>query len=214
MTSGRSPHLVALGDSMALGRNDPEPRGGWRGWAPRLALNLGISRDAVVNTAAEGAVVADVVKHQIPGLTGTRPEVVAFSCGMNDVMGGTAPQEVARDLDALLSWAAGTGAVVVTTALLPCWDRLPLSRVRRSRLREVVARFNQDLAATALRYDAQCLDPAGLPATADPAMWSRDGIHLSPSGHQVIAEEFTRLVRKRLPLEASTRLSLGLGLGD
>ncbi|NGO66949.1 SGNH/GDSL hydrolase family protein [Streptomyces boncukensis] len=206
------PRLVALGDSMTQGRDDPAPGGGWRGWVPRLARQLGIPRDTVANTAAEGATAADVVERQIPRVRNARPGIVAFICGMNDITGSGDAAESKRGCEALLSWAAGTGALVLTSGVVPCWEKLPVSRVRRSRLQRDVARFNHDLAALAAAHGASCLDPAVLPEARDPAMWAGDGIHLSPLGHQVIAREFTRLVRQRLPLEASARLSLGLGL--
>ncbi|GAB2875275.1 GDSL-type esterase/lipase family protein [Streptomyces mayteni] len=208
-----SPLLVALGDSMVCGREDPDPAGGWYGWVARLARHLGIPRDRVANTAVEGALAVDVVNDQVRLVRDVRPRLVAFSCGMNDVTGGTDPEVVSRAMETLLTWATGTDALVLTTGLLPCWSKMRISRIRRARLEGAVARFNEELAArAAARHGVLCLDPTTLPGVSDPGMWAADGIHLSPSGHEAVAQGFARLARRRLPLETSGRLSLGLGM--
>lgn len=209
------PLLVALGDSMACGREDPDPgsAGGWCGWVVRLARHLGMARDRVVNTAVDGALLADVVAGQIPQVRDARPRIVAFSCGMNDITGGTSPQLVSRAAETLLTWATGTGALVLTTGVLPCWSKVPISRIRRTRLAGVVARFNEELTTLAVRHGAFCLEPTALPGVDDPDLWAADGIHLSPRGHEVIAQEFARLARERLPPAASVRFVPGPGAG-
>lgn len=211
MTIPDNPRMVALGDSMTLGRDDQNPEGGWLGWVPRLALMLGIPGEHVANTAAEGAVAADLAARQIPLVRDARPEIVAVGCGMNDVIGGFSPDQATQELDNAFTWATSTGALVVTTTLLPRWEKLPISRLRRTRLGRELDIFNDLLRSLAGRHDALCLEPASLPEVSDPGHWSSDGIHLSSSGHRVIAEGMGKLVRSRAPLEVTTRISLGLG---
>jgi lysophospholipase L1-like esterase len=184
-----------MGDSMTLGRDDLGSGGQWLGWVPRLAARLGIATDQVTNTASEGALIRQMAEVQVPLVSGAKPEVVAFGCGMNDVIAGSSPVEVARGLDEVITWAIGTGAVVVTTTILPCWDKLRISRVRRARLEREVGRFNDTLRSRAGSYGAHCLEAAELPGATDPRMWSEDGIHLSRPGHVAMAEGMARLVR-------------------
>ena len=204
------PLLVALGDSITVGREDRGAQG-WHGWVPRLAARLGIPAARVLNVAEEGAHVEDVVTGQVARLAGVAPDVIGFCCGLNDILDGTAPDKTARYLSELLEWTAGTGAVVVTTAVQPCWERIPLSRVRRERLQREVADYNELLRKLSARHGASCLDPLTLSAANDPDSWAADGMHLSAAGHDAVAGALALLARARLPMEVSARISLGLG---
>lgn len=213
MTFPASPYLVAMGDSMTLGREDPGPSGtGWLGWVPRLAGRLGIPADRVVNTAAEGATAAHVADIQLPLLSGLAPHVIAFSCGMNDVIRGYHPDDFTRALETILGWASGAGTLTLTTALLPpCWSKLRVSRIRRARLERDVLHLNEQLRHLAAAHDTACLDPAELPDARSPAMWADDGVHLSARGHAALAKAMASLARPRMPLDIAWGLKLGLG---
>src|SRR5690242_21791321 len=76
--------FAALGDSITLGVGDPAPGGGWRGWAALLADGLPGGR--LVNLAANGALVADVERTQLPRALELRPDVASIVVGVNDIL--------------------------------------------------------------------------------------------------------------------------------
>ena len=102
--------LVVLGDSLAEGRDDPDPAGGWIGWAGRLAGTLDLDRDQVVNRGEPGATAAEVVRAQLPAVRGLRPRLVVLNCGMNDAVNGFDRLQVATDLGEIFGWIRSAGA--------------------------------------------------------------------------------------------------------
>ncbi len=70
---GDGPVMLVLGDSVAEGQDDPDPAGGWLGWAGRLAAHLGVPRESMLNTSDPGATVEDVVRDQLPTVRRLQP---------------------------------------------------------------------------------------------------------------------------------------------
>lgn len=135
--------LVALGDSLALGLGAMHPE---HSWAGRLADHLEATRHArvrVVNLAATGATVADVLRTQMPAVPAeafTDPRAtVALTVGTNDAS-DTEPEVFRAQLTELCA-ALPDGALV---ADVPDFQRGP-DRSGGARLsavaREVVAGF-------------------------------------------------------------------------
>ena len=56
--------IVTLGDSITLGMGDPDPSGGWRGWARHLAS--GLPDPELHNLAVLGAQAKHVERDQLP----------------------------------------------------------------------------------------------------------------------------------------------------
>lgn len=106
--AGRHGHMVVLGDSVAQGCDDPDPAGGWIGWAGRLADHLHIPREHVVNAAQRGAALADVAQHQLPAVRHLRPAIVLLNCGMNDALHGFDAGLLDNHLDKIFSWVKDT----------------------------------------------------------------------------------------------------------
>jgi lysophospholipase L1-like esterase len=182
--------LVVLGDSVAEGRDDPDPAGGWLGWAGRLARRLGVASGDVLNVSDAGATIEDVVREQLPAVRAVRPRLAVLGCGMNDALNGFEPAAAGARLDEVHGWArdAGAGLLAIPVPRPPLLERSPISQFRKKRVLQRITLFNAELERAA--HDFGMAFPARESVTkiADPAMWSADGIHLSPAGHDYVAE--------------------------
>lgn len=117
---GGGPVMVVLGDSVAEGQNDPDPAGGWLGWAGRLAHELGVSREETLNVSDPGATIEDVARTQLPAVRELRPALVVLGCGMNDALRGFERAAAAARLDEVFAWARSRGAISLA---IPCRGR-------------------------------------------------------------------------------------------
>ncbi|MFZ2047152.1 MAG: SGNH/GDSL hydrolase family protein, partial [Trebonia sp.] len=178
--------IVTLGDSSTLGMGDPDPSGGWRGWARHLAT--GLPDPELHNLAVLGAQAKHVERDQLPAALQLRPDVASVVVGINDTLrAGFDPvgtgQAAARTVAAL---QAG-GATVLTMRLpdparmfgLPAGLARPLSR----RMHAV----NTELDKVAARYGTLHWDAARDPETYERRNWSVDRLHPNERGHRLIA---------------------------
>ena len=76
--------IVTLGDSITLGMGDPDPSGGWRGWARHLAA--GLPDPELHNLAVLGAQAKHVERDQLPAALQLRPDVASVVVGINDTL--------------------------------------------------------------------------------------------------------------------------------
>ena len=76
--------IVTLGDSITLGMGDPDPSGGWRGWARHLAS--GLPDPELHNLAVLGAQAKHVERDQLPAALELRPDVATVVVGINDTL--------------------------------------------------------------------------------------------------------------------------------
>lgn len=189
------PALVVLGDSVAEGQDDPDPAGGWLGWAGRLAAHLGIPRELMLNASDLGATVEDVVRDQLPAVRHLRPDLVVLGCGMNDALRGFERPAAARRLDELFGWARGRGAVALAIPVPrpPLLDLSPISQFRKKRTVQRIHDFNAELDRVSRDHGMAFPDPETVAKVADRAMWSPDGIHLNPDGHAYVAEVIAQI---------------------
>ncbi|GAA2433109.1 hypothetical protein GCM10010191_53990 [Actinomadura vinacea] len=192
--------LVVLGDSLAEGRDDPDPSGGWLGWAGRLAGNLDLSRDRVANLGGAGATVARVAGAQLPQVRALTPRLVVLNCGMNDVVNGFDRTEVAAQLAEIFGWARSAGAVGVAAPVPrpPLLERSIISNFRRKRILERLLEFNAELRRSARAYAVEFVEPDAVPRVSDPSLWAFDGIHLNSDGHAYVADVITQITRNLL----------------
>ena len=178
---------TALGDSFTEGLDDPGPGGAFAGWADRLAGLLagqcppGEFRYA--NLAVRGRLLDQIVAEQVPEIRRTRPDLVSFCAGGNDILRpGSDPDEVAERFEAavleLRQWA---GTVLICTG----FDTRALPVLRH--LRGRIATYNGHLRAIADRNDCAVADLWSLRAMRDRRAWSEDRLHLSPEAHQRVA---------------------------
>jgi lysophospholipase L1-like esterase len=192
--------MLVLGDSVAEGQDDPDPAGGWLGWAGRLAAHLGVPRESMLNTSDPGATVEDVVRDQLPAVRRLRPALVVLGCGMNDALRGFEPAAAARRLDELFGWARGQGAVVLAIPVPrpPLLEVSPISQFRKKRTVQRIHDFNVELDRASRDFEMAFPERETVAKVADPAMWSSDGIHLNPRGHAYVAEVIAEIARSLL----------------
>lgn len=169
------PKVVFLGDSLSAGihlaEEDAFPAVLQRKLAARGApfrlVNAGVSGD----TTAGGL-------RRIDWLLKQEPAIVVVELGGNDGMRGIAPREVERNLRGILEKIAASGARALLLGI-----RIPPS---------FGAEHTEDFAAV---YDrlARELDVAYVPffmkgVAAVPALNLEDGIHPTPEGHALLAD--------------------------
>jgi len=86
--------FVAIGDSFTEGLEDPDPGGGFRGWADRVAGVLSAQRPGFryANLAIRGKLLGEVVAEQLPRAVELAPDLVSLAAGGNDILRRRAAQ--------------------------------------------------------------------------------------------------------------------------
>lgn len=192
--------MVILGDSLAEGRDDPDPAGGWLGWAGRLAGHLELPRGHVANVAKPGATAADVAREQLPRVRHLRPSLVLINCGMNDVLNGFERSDVARRLEEIFGWAWARGAAAIAAPVPhpPLLEQAPMSEFRKKRMLQRIHDVNEELSRSARVFGMTFIEQDSVPGVSDPSLWSADGIHLNSAGHAYVAEVIEQITRSLL----------------
>lgn len=163
--AGAHRRVLVVGDSTGVGTGASHAGDSLAG---RLASDFPAVE--IVNRACNGAKTRDALRQLADD--GGRYDVVLIHVGGNDILRGTPCAELARDVDALLAQACGTGAKVLVTStpnvgLCPAFFA-PLSWWLTRRSRQVRDLFT----ATAQRHGAHYADFFH-PRSRDP--FSRDG---------------------------------------
>ncbi len=178
---------IAMGDSFTEGIGDPEPSspGGHRGWADRLAEELGRGQEdfRYANLAIRGRVLQQILDGQLEPALALKPDLVSISAGGNDLIRpGSDPDALAGQLDAAVGRLAGAGATVLLFNG-PDIGTTPVLGMVRGR----VAIYNENLRIIASRHDAVVADMWSMRELKDPRMWAGDRLHFSALGHHTIA---------------------------
>jgi lysophospholipase L1-like esterase len=175
--------FVAIGDSFTEGLDDLRPDGTPRGWADRVAENLGAGDPAFryANLAVRGKLLDQIVDDQLPTAERLRPDLVAFCAGGNDIIRFACDtDDLARRFDAALERVTATGAEVLVFTGFDLGRMHPLIR----RLRGRVACYNELMRASAERHGSTVVDLWGMAPLADPRTWGNDRLHLTTEGHK------------------------------
>lgn len=196
--SARFTRYVAVGDSFTEGLEDVGPDGAYRGWADLVARHLAHQQSnfEYANLAVRGRRLAHVAAVQVPAALRMSPDLVTFAAGGNDVirlhcdtkaLGALARRSIAR--------VAASGAAVIVFAGFNPARRIPMSRIPTRR----AAEYNDDLRAAADETGAVLIDLWDCEELYDDTCWAPDRLHLSSTGHVLIA----RTVLQALGMEAS-----------
>ena len=183
----RFTRYVAIGDSTVEGLDDPDGRGGYRGWADRLAQKLAAEQGSVryANLAIRGRTTRQIRRQQLDAAVAMLPDLVAVVSGTNDLLRPRFdPLALRDDVEAMQSALTGTGATVITFTLPDLGDVMPLARLVRSRL----LTMNEIIRQAGARTGAIVCDFAAFPVSSDPRLWSDDRLHANTAGHARIAE--------------------------
>lgn len=178
---------VAIGDSTVEGLDDPDGRGGYRGWANRLAERLAAEQGSVLyaNLAVRGRTTRQIREEQLAPALAMRPDLAAVVSGTNDLLRRQFdPVALKRDIEAMQGALIDGGARVITFTLPDLSHVMPLARIFRTRL----PLMNQAIRDAAAGTGAIVCDFATYPVASDPRLWSDDRLHANAAGHARIAE--------------------------
>jgi lysophospholipase L1-like esterase len=179
--------FVAIGDSTVEGLDDPDGRGGYRGWANRLAERLARDQGSVqyANLGIRGRTTRQVREEQLARAVAMQPDLVAVVSGTNDLLRRHFDAAaLLADIEAMQSALAGAGATVITFTLPDLGDIMPIARLVRSRLHLM----NDAIRTACASTGAIVCDFASYPVASDPRLWSDDRLHANTPGHARIAD--------------------------
>lgn len=187
MPGRRYERYVAIGDSTSEGLDDPDDRGGYRGWANRLAERLADLQGGVLyaNLAVRGRTTRQVREEQLAPAMAMRPDLATVVAGTNDVLRRRFDAAAFRsDLEVMQKTLVDGGATVLTFTLPDLTPVMPLARILRSRVAELAEATREACAHSG----AIVCDLAAHPVCSDPRLWSDDRLHANSAGHARIAD--------------------------
>jgi len=196
VTFPRFARYVALGDSTVEGLDDPDGRGGYRGWANRLAERIAREQGDLLyaNLAVRGLKTREVLDEQLGPALEMKPDLAIVVSGTNDILRPRFDAEhAAHDLERMQRALIEQGATVVSFTLPDLTPVMPLARPIRERIR----RFAAALVAAGDRSGARVIDFTAHPVASDPRLWSEDRLHANALGHARIAEALAEVLGLR-----------------
>jgi len=182
----RYERYVAIGDSSTEGLIDPDGRGGFRGWANRLAEHLARAQGRVLyaNLGIRGKRTRQIRHEQLPAALAMRPDLVTLFSGTNDVLTRRFEADaLGRDVEAIHRELIGAGATLVTFTLPDLTPLMPIGRLIAPRIRAL----NDVLRAVARTTGATLVDFAAHAVASDARLWNEDRLHANAIGHERIA---------------------------
>lgn len=177
---------VAIGDSTTEGLDDPDDRGGFRGWANRLAERLAVEQGRVLyaNLAVRGLTTRRIRETQLAPALAMRPDLATVVSGTNDLLSFRFDASVfAREVEAMQRPLRDAGATILTFTLPDVSRLIPWVRPLRSRLLAMNAALRSVSASTGTIL----VDFAAHESATDPRFWSDDRLHANALGHERIA---------------------------
>ena len=178
---------VAIGDSSTEGLDDPDGKGGYRGWANRLAARVAAAQSSPLlyaNLAIRGRSTRRIREEQLEAAVAMQPDLVTLFTGTNDVVRPRFdPSAVGRDVEFMQRRLIETGAVVLGFTLPDLSIVLPIARPIAGRVRAL----NDALRDAAASSGAILVDFARHSVGSDPRLWGEDRLHANSAGHERIA---------------------------
>ena len=189
----RFSRYVALGDSTTEGLEDPDGRGGYRGWADRFAEHVASVHPglAYANLAVRGMFASEIEATQLAPALAMTPDLATVVAGMNDLLRRDFdPLRVAGHVGTMVRELVAIGATTITFTIPDVSRRMRLGR----RLSERTLAMNAEIRRLAALHGAIVLDLASYELSSDPRMWAVDRLHGNPAGHAQIAGELAHLL--------------------
>jgi lysophospholipase L1-like esterase len=189
----RFERYVAIGDSTTEGLDDPDGRGGYRGWANRLAEQVAAALGPLLyaNLAIRGQVARQIREQQLERAAAMRPDLATVVAGMNDlVRGHFDAAAVGAQVEHMQRTLAEGGATVLTFTLPDLTRVMPLARPLAKR----TLALNEALRRASARSGATLVDLAAHEFASDPRLWSSDRFHANALGHARIAAALAHAV--------------------
>ena len=190
----RFERFVAIGDSSTEGLEDPDGKGGYRGWADRLAAHLAEAQGSVLyaNLAIRGRDTRQIRDQQLEPALRMAPDLATLFAGSNDaVRRDFDAASVGRDIEHMQRRLIESGATVVTFTLPDLTPVMPLGGIVAPRVRLL----NETLRQVSSSTGAILVDFAARPMASDPRIWNEDGFHANSLGHERIARALAHALR-------------------
>lgn len=184
---------VAVGDSSTEGLDDPDGRGGYRGWADRLAEHVARAYPGLqyANLAVRGKSAGEIKASQLAAAVAMKPDLATVVAGMNDLLRRNwSAVRVAGEVGDMVHALTEQGATVVMFTIPDVSSRMRLGKTLSQR----TADLNVELRKIAAKEKAVLLDLASYDLASDPRMWAVDRLHGNPAGHARIGNELARLL--------------------
>lgn len=190
----RYQRYVAIGDSTSEGLDDPDGRGGYRGWANRFAEHVAAHQGDLLyaNLAVRGRRVREIREQQLERAVAMRPDLSTVVGGVNDLLRPRFDADgVHRDVEAMQRAIVSLGATVLTFTLPSMAHVMPATK----RLEPRVRALNDALRAASAASGAILVDLAAHEDVgSDPRMWSVDRLHANSLGHTLIAQALSHAI--------------------
>lgn len=184
---------VAIGDSSTEGLVDPDGKGGYRGWADRLAEYVATMSPGLLyaNLAVRGRSAGEISASQLAPAMAMRPDLATVVAGMNDLLRSRwDARRVAGIVGEMVSGLRSVGATVVTFTIPDVSQRMRLGRTLTAK----TDALNVEIRTIAKATGAVLFDLATYEIAQDPRVWAVDRIHGNPDGHARIAEHLAHML--------------------
>lgn len=184
---------VAIGDSSTEGLDDPDGKGGYRGWADRLAARIAEQQGSLLyaNLGVRGLHTRQIRERQLEPALAMRPDLSTLFTGTNDAVSRRFdPSVVESDLAFMQRALIAQGATVVSFTLPDLAGVIPLGRWLTPRvhlLNEAIRRACRDSGAVLVDFAAH-------PVASDIRLWSDDRFHANALGHALIAHALANAI--------------------
>lgn len=178
---------VAVGDSQTEGVGDGDGRGGYRGWADRLAEKLAtLNPDfRYANLAVRGRRIGQVYEEQLQPALQMSPDLVTVVAGLNDILRSEYDGDaVASRFEQMIRAFTEAGAQVVALTYPDISAVAPIA----GRWQPRVAAFNDQVRQIAARHGAIVVETDRHAVCTDRRIWGDDRLHLNPRGHALLCE--------------------------
>ena len=189
----RYERYVAIGDSSTEGLDDPDARGGYHGWANRLAQRIADIQGSVLyaNLGIRGKLTREIRDEQLAPAVTMRPDLATVFAGSNDILRWRFDQRaVEADVAHMQRTLAQGGATVVTFTLPDLTPIMPVARALAPRVRAM----NDALRRASADTGAILIDFAKHAVGSDSRLWSEDRFHANAAGHARIADALAHAI--------------------
>lgn len=191
----RFERYVAIGDSSTEGLDDPDGRGGYRGWANRLAEHVARQQERELfyaNLAVRGRRTRRILEEQLGPAMAMKPDLATVFAGTNDAVARRFDVvSMAADMERMQRALIAGGATVITFTLPDLTAVMPFARRIAPRLEAM----NEALRQVASSTGALLVDFAAHPVASDRRLWSGDRLHANSLGHERIAAALAHALR-------------------
>ena len=193
MHARRFERYVAIGDSSTEGLDDPDGRGGYRGWADRLAERIAAAQGSLqyANLGVRGLRTRQIRDRQLEPALAMRPDLTTLFTGTNDTVSRRFdPSTVESDLAFMQRALIAQGATVVSFTLPDLAGVIPFGRWLTPR----VHALNEAIRRASGESGAVLVDFATHPVASDLRLWSHDRFHANAVGHALISHALAHAI--------------------